>query len=171
MVPTPHARVYSVNIWIPKLLRSFKRARVCTTVNLGLSAAQGRGQATSHSAVHFDSNFMLPPFMTLPQDSEKKKFSAIGHPVEFAALREIWNLKQGIGTVREVWMASLKQKDSFHFLCLAEASEQAKTSLNIYSTSTMTQVPTFINDSSASFLNILTSMTTIIFLETLLKLK
>lgn len=84
--------------------------------------------------------------------------------MEFAALREIWNLKQGIGTVREVWIASSKQKDRFHFLFLAEASEQAKTSLSIYSAFTMTQVSAFINDSSASLLNILINTTTIIFL-------
>lgn len=59
--------------------------------------------------------------------------------MEFPASREIWNLKLGIGTVREAWMVSLKQKDSFHFLCTAEASGQAKAYFSIYSI-TVTQI-------------------------------
>lgn len=69
---------------------------------------------------------MSPPFTTLLiftklQRKKKKKTKptyVIGHSVEFAAIKEIWSLKQGIGTVREVWIASSKQKDSFHFVLL-----------------------------------------------------
>lgn len=77
--------------------------------------------------------------MKKQQQQKTQLFPAIGYPMDVPASREIWDLKQGIGTVREAWVASLKQKDSSHFLRTAEASGQAKTYFSIYSI-TVTQI-------------------------------
>lgn len=66
-------------------------------------------------------------FADFPQDSEekKKKPKIICHWPPSGICWEIWNLKLSFErTVREVYIASSKQFS----LCLAEASEQAKTS-------------------------------------------